>query len=35
VPVFLNGSRVPSVFVNVDTGKVETSLSKVPSIYSR
>lgn len=35
VPVYLNGGRVPSVFVNVDTGKIETSLSKVPSIYSK
>jgi hypothetical protein len=35
VPVYLNGARVPSVFVNVDTGKIETSLSKVPSIYSK
>lgn len=35
VPAFLNKVRVPSVFINVDTGKIETSLSKVPSIYSR
>lgn len=33
VPCFLNGVRVPSVFVNVDTGKIETSLSTVPGVY--
>jgi hypothetical protein len=35
VPVYLNGARFPAVFVNVDTGKIETSLSRVPSVYSR
>ncbi|MCE5186988.1 MAG: hypothetical protein LLF76_12775 [Planctomycetaceae bacterium] len=35
VPCFLNGARVPSIFVNVDTGRIETSLSTVPSVYTK
>jgi hypothetical protein len=35
VPCYLNGARVPSVFVNIETGAIETSLSTVPSVYSQ
>ncbi len=34
-PAMINGARVPEIYLNVNTGQIETSLSRIPGIFGK